>query len=80
MQGPRAATALGDETFDLPEPFLVLATQNPIEQEGTYPLPEAQLDRFLFKLQVGFPSEEEERDMVAARARARPPPASRGRR
>ncbi|MBN2494193.1 MAG: MoxR family ATPase [Deltaproteobacteria bacterium] len=45
--------------------FLVVATQNPIEQEGTYPLPEAQLDRFLFKLQVGFPSEEQERAMVA---------------
>jgi len=44
--------------------FLVVATQNPIEQEGTYPLPEAQLDRFLFKLQVGFPTEEEEQDMV----------------
>jgi MoxR-like ATPase len=48
----------------LPSMFLVVATQNPIEQEGTYPLPEAQLDRFLFKLQVGFPSEEQEQQMV----------------
>ncbi|MEM7112324.1 MAG: MoxR family ATPase [Chloroflexota bacterium] len=47
------------QTYDLPKPFFVLATQNPIEQEGTYPLPEAQLDRFLFKLNVGFPSAEE---------------------
>ncbi len=51
---------LGDTTFRLPEPFLVLATQNPIEQEGTYPLPEAQLDRFMFKLQVPYPTREEE--------------------
>jgi MoxR-like ATPase len=46
-------------TYPLPEPFFVLATQNPIEQEGTYPLPEAQLDRFLFKINVGFPSPDE---------------------
>ncbi len=52
---------LGDETFRLPEPFLVLATQNPIEQEGTYPLPEAQIDRFMLKLSVDYPSREEER-------------------
>jgi MoxR-like ATPase len=52
---------LGDETFALPEPFLVLATQNPIEQEGTYPLPEAQVDRFMLKLAVDYPSREEER-------------------
>jgi MoxR-like ATPase len=51
---------IGDETFPLPHPFLVLATQNPIEQEGTYPLPEAQVDRFLLKLRVGYPNEEEE--------------------
>ncbi|MFQ3651910.1 MAG: AAA family ATPase, partial [Gemmataceae bacterium] len=51
---------LGDTTFALPEPFLVLATQNPIEQEGTYPLPEAQLDRFMFKLRLDYPSREEE--------------------
>jgi MoxR-like ATPase len=52
---------IGDETFPLPAPFLVLATQNPIEQEGTYPLPEAQIDRFMLKLSVGYPSREEER-------------------
>src|SRR5678815_4964347 len=52
---------IGDETFPLPEPFLVLATQNPIEQEGTYPLPEAQVDRFMLKLSVGYPTREEER-------------------
>jgi MoxR-like ATPase len=52
---------IGDETFALPAPFLVLATQNPIEQEGTYPLPEAQVDRFMLKLSVGYPSREEER-------------------
>jgi MoxR-like ATPase len=52
---------IGDETFQLPEPFLVLATQNPIEQEGTYPLPEAQVDRFMMKLSVAYPSREEER-------------------
>jgi len=51
---------LGDQTFALDEPFLVLATQNPIEQEGTYPLPEAQVDRFLLKVKVGYPSKEEE--------------------
>ncbi len=52
---------IGDQTFRLPEPFLVLATQNPIEQEGTYPLPEAQMDRFMLKVVVGYPSEREER-------------------
>jgi MoxR-like ATPase len=51
---------LGDQTFRLDEPFLVMATQNPIEQEGTYPLPEAQLDRFLMKVKVSYPSAEEE--------------------
>jgi MoxR-like ATPase len=50
---------IGDETFQLPNPFMVMATQNPIEQEGTYPLPEAQLDRFFFKLEVGYSSREE---------------------
>jgi MoxR-like ATPase len=53
----------------LPQPFLVLATQNPVEYEGTYPLPEAQLDRFLFKLELGYPSEEEERAILALRHR-----------
>lgn len=52
---------LGDETHTLPDPFLVLATQNPIEQEGTYPLPEAQVDRFLLKLTVTYPTREQER-------------------
>ena len=52
---------IGSETFAIPEPFLVLATQNPIEQEGTYPLPEAQLDRFMLKLKIDYPSKEEER-------------------
>jgi MoxR-like ATPase len=51
---------IGDQTFKLPEPFLVLATQNPIEQEGTYPLPEAQVDRFMLKVRIGYPSKEEE--------------------
>ena len=52
---------IGEQTFRLAEPFLVLATQNPIEQEGTYPLPEAQVDRFMLKLKVGYPTREEER-------------------
>jgi MoxR-like ATPase len=55
---------IGDETHSLPNPFLVLATQNPIEQEGTYPLPEAQVDRFMLKLRVGYPSREEERQIL----------------
>jgi MoxR-like ATPase len=54
----------GGETHALPSPFFVLATQNPIEQEGTYPLPEAQLDRFMFELRVGYPSQEEEEAIV----------------
>ena len=61
--------SIGDETFALPNPFLVLATQNPIEQEGTYPLPEAQLDRFMLKLKVDYPSKDQERlilDRMAA--------------
>ncbi|MBO4447293.1 MAG: MoxR family ATPase [Bacteroidales bacterium] len=52
---------IGDQTFKLPEPFLVLATQNPVEQEGTYPLPEAQTDRFMLKVLVDYPAKEEER-------------------
>src|SRR6187401_1314665 len=51
---------IGDQTYKLDEPFLVLATQNPIEQEGTYPLPEAQVDRFMLKLKVGYPTKDEE--------------------
>jgi len=55
---------IGDETFHLEEPFLVLATQNPIEQEGTYPLPEAQMDRFMLKVKLGYPSMDEEREII----------------
>ncbi len=55
---------IGDQTFKLPEPFLVLATQNPIEQEGTYPLPEAQVDRFMLKIVIGYPSKEDEKKIV----------------
>jgi MoxR-like ATPase len=51
---------IGEQTFKLPEPFLVLATQNPIEQEGTYPLPEAQVDRFMLKVKIGYPTKDEE--------------------
>jgi len=55
---------IGDETFPVPSPFLVLATQNPIEQEGTYPLPEAQLDRFMLKLKIDYPGKDEERAIL----------------
>jgi MoxR-like ATPase len=55
---------IGEETLHLEEPFLVLATQNPIEQEGTYPLPEAQLDRFMLKIVIGYPNKEEERMII----------------
>ena len=55
---------LGDETYSLPEPFRVMATQNPIEQEGTYPLPEAQVDRFMLKVIVGYPTKEEEKQII----------------
>ncbi len=55
---------LGEESFPLPDPFLVLATQNPLEQEGTFPLPEAQMDRFLFKLRVEYPSAAEEAEVL----------------
>lgn len=55
---------LGDGTYSLPEPFLVMATQNPIEQEGTYPLPEAQVDRFMLKVVVGYPKKEEEMQII----------------
>ena len=57
---------IGEETFALPDPFLVLATQNPIEQEGTYPLPEAQVDRFMLKVVISYPKKEEERLIVNA--------------
>jgi MoxR-like ATPase len=55
---------IGDETYPLPNPFLVLATQNPIEQEGTYPLPEAQVDRFMLKVVIGYPTKEDEKRIV----------------
>jgi MoxR-like ATPase len=64
---------LGKETFPLPKPFLVLATQNPIEQEGTYALPEAQVDRFMFKLKVGYPSMDEELAVVRRMAKTEAP-------
>jgi MoxR-like ATPase len=57
---------VGQETLNLPDPFFVIATQNPIEQEGTYPLPEAQLDRFMFDIRVGYPSYDEERKILSA--------------
>lgn len=63
---------LGKETYRLPHPFLVLATQNPIEQEGTYTLPEAQVDRFMFKLKVGYPSMEDEHQIMRRMARSTP--------
>src|SRR5436190_14544503 len=63
---------IGDTTFKLDEPFLVLATQNPIEQEGTYPLPEAQLDRFMLKVRVGYPTRDAEKEIVARMASGRP--------
>ncbi|MCI5779967.1 MAG: AAA family ATPase [Lentisphaeria bacterium] len=65
---------IGGERFPLPEPFLVMATQNPIEQEGTYPLPEAQLDRFMFKLKVDYPARSEEREVIDRMAHPAPPP------
>jgi MoxR-like ATPase len=55
---------IGDKTYKLEEPFLVLATQNPIEQEGTYPLPEAQVDRFILKVNITYPKKEEERQVI----------------
>jgi len=55
---------LGDQTYKLPEPFLVLATQNPIEQEGTYPLPEAQVDRFMLKVVISYPEKSEEQQII----------------
>src|SRR5580700_10232054 len=60
---------IGDQTYKLDEPFLVLATQNPIEQEGTYPLPEAQVDRFMLKLKIGYPSRAEERQILETMAK-----------
>ena len=65
---------IGEQTYRLEEPFLVLATQNPIEQEGTYPLPEAQVDRFMLKLKIGYPSRAEERQILDLMARTSTPP------
>lgn len=64
---------IGETTYDLPKPFLVMATQNPIEQQGTYPLPEAQVDRFMLKVIVEYPRREEERDIMKLHTRIRPP-------
>src|SRR6187399_2193809 len=64
---------IGDETHALPDPFLVLATQNPIEQEGTYPLPEAQVDRFMLKLRIAYPTRVEERRILDRMATSTPP-------
>ncbi len=64
--------SIGSETFILNEPFLVLATQNPIEQEGTYPLPEAQVDRFMLKVTVGYPNESEELEIIQRMAHPKP--------
>jgi MoxR-like ATPase len=61
---------IGEETFKLPDPFLVLATMNPIEQEGTYPLPEAQVDRFMLKVFLGYPSKEEEKLIIRSNVRS----------
>ena len=63
---------IGDTTYPLPDPFLVLATENPIEQEGTYPLPEAQVDRFMLKLNIGYPNREEERRILDKMATTEP--------
>src|SRR6202046_62300 len=63
---------IGDTTYPLADPFLVLATQNPLEQEGTYQLPEAQLDRFMLKLRVGYPTKEEERKILDLMATSAP--------
>jgi len=62
---------IGDETFPLDDPFLVLATQNPIEQEGTYPLPEAQVDRFMFKVLVDYPTKDQEQKILKRMARSK---------
>jgi len=64
---------IGNDTYRLPDPFLVLATQNPIEQEGTYPLPEAQVDRFMLKVVVGYPNKKEERLIMDLMTAAEPP-------
>ncbi len=64
-------TTIGEESFPLPQPFLVLATQNPLEQDGTYPLPEAQMDRFMLKLRITYPNKEEELEIMDRVARTK---------
>jgi MoxR-like ATPase len=64
---------VGQETYNLPDPFFVIATQNPIEQEGTYPLPEAQLDRFMFNIKVDYPSLDEEKRILVTTTKDEPP-------
>ena len=64
---------VGRETYDLPQPFFTIATQNPIEQEGTYPLPEAQLDRFMYNIKVGYPTAEEEEKILAVTSKGEKP-------
>jgi MoxR-like ATPase len=68
---------IGEETYKLPDPFLVLATQNPLEQEGTYPLPEAQMDRFMFKVIVTYPTKDEEMDILSRMTQREVPHVSR---
>jgi MoxR-like ATPase len=63
---------IGDSTYDLPSPFMVLATQNPLEHEGTYPLPEAQVDRFMMKVNIDYPNRAEERAILDAMATSEP--------
>src|SRR2546429_5541460 len=63
---------IGEQSYRLPDPFLVLATQNPLEQEGTYQLPEAQLDRFMLKLHIGYPQKSEERQILDLMATSAP--------
>ena len=63
---------IGEESFELPQPFLVLATQNPLEHDGTYPLPEAQVDRFMLKLKIGYPTPDEELEILERMATTRP--------
>ncbi len=65
---------IGEQTFPLPQPFLVLATQNPLEHDGTYPLPEAQVDRFMLKLKMTYPDRDEELEILERMARTTPPP------
>jgi MoxR-like ATPase len=65
--------SVGQETYSLPDPFFTIATQNPVEQEGTYPLPEAQLDRFMFNIKVGYPSADEEERILMATTRPERP-------